>query len=839
MAPDRIIKFALFFFGIVLFRESSVFASNEMMTVDYRSMVSQGDLDYINPAARSEEGMPVGNGRMGSLVWTTPAALHFQINRCDVFGEDSSTVSFPQADSDYAAGCGFLDINLTSAGDDVFAGKKFHQHLSIYDALMTAEGNGVTARVLAWPQHDVMAVEIDDRRKRPEPIDIDLEMLRYQIQRVTGHNYQLATNHADLFQTAEQTALSTLDIRDGRIFLTQEFHENTFYDTSAVGVSIIGRKSKAIYLNGSTVQLSAAPGRGTFTILISSAASFDPREDAAALAAEELQSAESKRFSGLQNETTAWWHDFWRKGFVYMHSNSGQADFVEANYTYFIYLMGASSRGDYPPRFGGMLWRTTGDMSRWGSQYWWANMSAYYSNLMPANRLDLMEPLFKIYSGMLDACALAAKQQWGSQGIWIPETTFFNGPEKLPDDLAAELQDLMLCRKPYSGRSTNFQFWAETKNRHNSRWNFLADGHWDHGHYIVPTKGGARSPDDGGGTSDGIFGHTTHILADAAKIGDLYWQRFQFTMDTNWLRNRAYPIIKGAAEFYRNFPNFKKESDGRYHIDHVNNNESDWNSSDTPNEIDAMQMIFPLAIHASKILGVDADLRSKWQDIVENLAPEAEMRGDQHSHLADGYNSTNRFRHFRGHDRPYGAFVAGEDNVEPIGPQAEMKRRFLEFNRTGGFIDPTGGGGAQIFRNRLRLREGPGAIDAEHLGGLASGIHETMLSNGTNSLETTISIFNQWPDDWDAAFQLLAHGAFLVSSAHVHGKIPFVEIRSQAGGDCVLKNPWPKETVIVYRNGIGSEHLSGDWLKFSTTKGEDIVVAVAEIKPSEFRIAIP
>jgi glycosyl hydrolase family 95 len=238
-----------------------------------------------------------------------------------------------------------------------------------------------------------------------------------------------------------------------------------------------------------------------------------------------------------------------------------------------------------------------------------------------------MDPLFKLYSGMYDACALAAKQQWGSEGIWIPETTFFNGPENLPDDIAAELQDLMLCRKPYSERSTNFQFWAETKNRHNSRWNFLADGHWDHGHYIVPTKGGARSPDEAGPAND-IFGHTTHILADAAKIGNLYWQRYQFTMDTNWLRDQAYPIIKGAAEFYRNFPNFHKGSDGEYHIDHVNNNESDWNTADTPNEIDAIQMIFPLAIRASEILGADADLRPKWQDIADNLAPATKFSGD-------------------------------------------------------------------------------------------------------------------------------------------------------------------------------------------------------------------
>src|SRR3954453_12042118 len=128
------------------------------LRVDYGALVSRADLDYDAPATRSEEGQPIGNGRMGSLVWTTPSALHFQINRVDVFGQDSYTTSFPKQDSDYASGCAYVDINLADAGDDVFINDGFNQHLSLYDATMTAKGRGVTARVLASPQHDVMAV---------------------------------------------------------------------------------------------------------------------------------------------------------------------------------------------------------------------------------------------------------------------------------------------------------------------------------------------------------------------------------------------------------------------------------------------------------------------------------------------------------------------------------------------------------------------------------------------------------------------------------------------------------------------------------------------------------
>lgn len=784
-------------------------AAGSRLDVDFKALVSRADLDYATPATRSEEGMPVGNGRMGSLVWTTPSALRFQINRVDVFAENSSTASFPRRDTDYASGCGYVDVNLVDAGEDVFCGKPFRQHLALYDGLMTAQGNGLSARVLALPERDVIAIEIEDRRKRPAPINVDLRMLRYQIQGVDRRNWELTTNHAVVFQTAEHSATSKLDIQGGRILLTQQFREHEFYDASAVAIAVAGRHAKARYLNEATVQLSAAPGKGKFTILISSAASFDPQQDVGALSLKGLEAAEAEGFNRLQSQTAKWWHDFWAQGFVYMHSGEGQADFVEQNYTYFLYLMGASSRGAFPPRFGGMLWYTQGDMRRWGSQYWWANTAAYYNNLMPANRLELMDPMFSMYSGMYDSCALAARQQWGSQGIWIPETVFFDGLEKLPDDIATEMQDLYLVRKPWEERSARFRWYAETKNRHNSRWNFQKDGTWDHGHWVVPDKG------------KGPFGHTSHILGAGARIAGLYWQRYQYTTDQAWLRDRAYPMIKGMAEFYRNFPNFKKGEDGKYHIHHLNNGESQWDSSDTPYEVSCLHQIFPLAIRASEILSLDAELRPLWREIRENLVP-----------LPPG--AARR----RSNDGAYGAFVyGGEGGIEPLGPEPELKRRFLGFNRLNSFIDTAGTGGAQIFRNRLRLREGPGAIDAEHIGGLAAGIHTTLLDSSpdTPEGEPVLKVLNDWPSDWDAAFKLLARGGFLVSASHRQGQVEFVEVLSQAGQECRLKNPWGEREVTVFREGRKAESLSGPLLQFPTRKGETLVVIRRGNSPDRYK----
>lgn len=793
--------------NLPLFRVLALLSATPIFAaVDPRGTIARADLDYPSPATRSEEGMPVGNGRMGSLVWTSPSALKFQVNRVDVFAMHASSVSFPRADSDYAAGCGYVDINLAAAGDDVFAGDGFRQRLSLFDALMTAQGQGVTARVIAWPQRDVMAVEIDDQRAAPEPVNIDLRMLRYARQFIPGKTYELEKNRAVEIHTVEHIARSQLDIRDGRILIVQQFKERDFYGSSAVAIGVIGRASRARYLNETTVQLSAAAGRGKFTILIGSAASLDAQQDTGALALAELDAAAPRGFAGLQADTAEWWRDFWtRGGHVALHSADRQADFVGENYTYSLYLMGASSRGKYPPRFGGLLWRTTGDLSRWGSQYWWANTRAYYLNLMPAGRLDLMDPMFDLYSNMLESCALAARQQWGASGHWIPEIVFFDGLEKLPDDIAAELQDLMLARKPYGQRSAKFQAFAEVRNRHHARWNFQADGHWVDGKYIVPTKG------------SGIFGHCTHILGAGARIADLFWQRYQFTMDEAWLRDRAYPMIKGMAEFYRTFPNLKKGADGLYHIHNINNGEGEWGSADSPYEIGAMHLIFPLAEHAAEVLGVDAELRPLWQEIKDRLPPPP----------ARPYTASSV-----GPGGVFGAFVyRGPGAIEPLGSEPDLKKKFLSFTQLGSFIDAPGIGGAQIFRNRLRLREGPGAIDAEHIAGLSNGVHSSLLDStppeGEHG-EPLLRVFPAWPKDWDADFTLRARGAFTVSAAQTGGKTGAVTIISHAGQSCRLQNPWGGAAVQLTRNGRPAEKLSGALLVFATGSGERLTITPVE-----------
>lgn len=829
---------------------------------DLRALVSRADLVYDRPVARSEEGMPVGNGRMGSLVWTTPTALKFQINRVDIQPIASTTTSFFERNSDYMGGAGFVDIELAAAGPAVFPDDGTQQRLSLYDGRMDVRGRGVSARILAWHAGDVMAIEVDDRREHPEPLQVNLRMLRFASHYDAGLEQQIAAR-AHVVRTRQHIATSRLGIRSGRIVLAQEFKEGAHVARSAVAIAVVGRDATPRFADDTELRLVAPASRGRAVVLVASAATLDDSDDAVVAALNAVDAAAARDFDALTADNAKWWQAFWQRGSLALHSADGVAEYVADNYHYYLYLMAATSRGTYPPKFNGMIWNTAGDLRTWGAQHWFANLSCYYEALFAANRLELLDPMFAMYSGMYDAAAAAAEQQWGSRGIFIPETVWFNGLERLPDDIAAEMRDLYLLRKPWAQRSARVSAFAATKHPHSSRWNWWGGGSWVDGTWTPVERPTAP------------FGPVTHILGTTAKVAYLYWRRYEYTMDDEWLRDRAFPMLKGAAEFYRHFPNVHKGSDGRYHIRHVNSNESVMGARDTDEDLSAMRGVLAAAIRASELLDTDGELRSAWRERLDNLAPLPTSAHPDALRPADyagpavfvrGLKPTaNNDTGFTpdGNSLPMWffdlvnpgadpallaaanatfdrAFRSGMTAATPVGVlskwaiagatlgRADATRflvpnqiRSLAAERQNAYL------GGRPMANRLALREGHQAMDAQRLGRAAEAVQQALLQSAppTPGAEPVIRLFHAWPDEWNARFTLRARGGFVVTAERTGGNTAWVEIRSEAGGRCRLTNPWGSARVTLRRNGRDWRQLEGPLLAFETTRDETIVIA--------------
>jgi len=759
-----------------------------------RFLISDADLIYDKPAPRSEEGMPIGNGRMGTLVWTTPQSVRMQINRVDVYANNSYTNSFFERHNDYCGGCGFVEIEF---GRDIFPDSAFVQSLSVYDGLLKA--NSVEA--VAWPEQDVIAIHTQT------PASVNLRMLRVENKYYGGQLENMVRDHVVTVQTRSHTAASRLEIRGDCIVLTQEFREGDYCCKSAVAIG----EGKPRIPNETEIRLEAPPG----LLLIASAATFDPKEDVAAAALRQLEAAATKGYWKLRDETAAWWHAFWERGWISLKSDDGVARNVSRNYHYFLYLMAATSRGKFPPKFNGMLWNTGGDLRTWGAQHWYANTSCYYEAIFASNRMELLDPLFDMYSGMYEASATAARQQWGSHGIYIAETSYFNGLEKLPDDIAAEMQDLYLLRKPWEQRSERFKEFASTKHPHSSRWNWIQSGEWKNGRWVTADRG------------YGPYGAVNHIFGSTAKIAYYYWRRYEFTLDREWLRTRAYPMLKGAAEFYRNYPNLKRGDDGKWHIHSTNSNESVYGARDTDEDISAMHGVTAVALRAAQILDVDRDLQAKWREFLENLAP-LPTSDDPDALKPDGYPGPRVFVRGRkpvikpggftpdSNSLPMFLFDLANDQVamatfnaslrNGVGPQtnvsvlSKMAIAAAQLRRADAvrYMIPaqiearvpersTAYKGGAVLANRMTLREGPQALDAQRLGRAAEALHLALLrSNPPGPGEDPVmEPLAACPKEWTARFKLLARGGFAVT-----GSPDAIEIEATVDGECRLKNPW-------------------------------------------------
>jgi hypothetical protein len=337
----------------------------------------------------------------------------------------------------------------------------------------------------------------------------------------------------------------------------------------------------------------------------------------------------------------------------------------------------------------------------------------------------------------------------------------------------------------------------------------------------------------------------------------------------------------------------KKEADGKYHIHNVNGHEPIWAAQDTSEELSGIYGILPLTIRASEILDVDAGMRPLWREFLENLAPLptsdqpaaaalvasgasggprrwiSGLPPVQKGNLgapslvpADYYelvnietsdpavvktaNATYDAVYPHGVDEKTAINVLNRNGAAAahLGRAEDLKHMLPNqlncLNPARDFCDFAGGGDTSVLRNRLTLREGPGATEAERLGRVAEAMQLALLQSvppepGKDSI---LHVFPAWPKQWDAQYTLLAAGAFLVTSSMRKGEVEFVDVLSQAGGECRLRNPWGKTAVTLYRNGKKAGTISGSLLTFKTTTGEEIVVVPKGKTPSQYTQAL-
>jgi len=799
-------------------RESGGPAVPPLLEVNIHSLVARSDLVYLSPVHEAREGQPIGNGSMGTLVWTSPNAIYFQINRVDVFAVNRNHGGKRDDPADYCGGCAQIEIQV---GDKTFAGQAFRQDLSVFEAEASVEGAGVRAHCFVSAHKDILALELEDKRVNPNPVRIKLSMWR-----------------APRVETGEHLASYRFDIDETSARVTQKFQEKGHHCASAVAIQVPGCEAKFKETSENSRTIVVPPRKGKVLILISSSASWNPEQDAGSIALALLNESSSLGYRDLHAKHIRWWADFWSRTFVHLTSGDGVADFMERIRNLHLYLMASSSRGSLPAKWNGSLFTTQGDQRGWGSQFWvWTTEISHFP-LYAADAADLADPFFDMYVKQLPACQEAARQRWGVQaGAYFLEAGPFDGPVVLPDEVAREYQDV------YLGRKSNSE---------------LSRRALDLGQFecvLTQFADGRRPPH----IVAGRYSYVSHIATSGSELAMQAWWRYRHSGDTQWLRTHGYPLLRETVEFYRHLA--RKEVDGRYHFYGLNQHEGAFGTNDGLLDIAAVRGTAPLAIRAAETLEVDSELRGQWREFLDHLVPYA-MGSDPKTHSAvenseidlwaGGYSGDVLHPRYRlpADEKLWPLFPFEDWTLETCQPNTDkIVQTLVELNqwrkslleagdgpfvssfRLPIFISRSGQGedlpgilaayyhGFKPLPNGLcPFEPGPETQGTEILGCISTALQEGMLQSVSHQPgePEIISVFPSWPKSWEASFRLLARGGFLVTASSHDGEVIFVEIESRFGESCRLRNPWGNQFCVVAELEGTSREVEGDVLRFET-----------------------
>jgi len=778
-----------------------------------RSRQEDATLVHDEPVSSPDDGHPLGNGRMGTMVWTSPDAIHLQINRVDVFAVNRDHQGEPGQRGSATDYCGGIaGVVVQTDGQPFAPGDAFRQRLSLADAECVIEGRELTVRCFVAADADVLVMEVDDRRAPPEPLRVTVSMLREPEVRAEGH-----------------VATSAFGPLPDGIVLTQRFQEGGHHNASAVAVRVTGAEPQPGEPSprSQTLVLPAAPH--TRTVLVSSAAAWTPAADVAAAAAAVADAAATRPSAARRESHRRWWHDFRSRTFVRLESADGLAERAARWRELHLYHMASTSRGELPPKWNGSLFVTTGDARRWGSQYWIWTTEMLYLPLLAADAIDLTNPFFDMYVRQLPRAEQAARQRWGVAGAYFPETTSFDGPTVLPDDVAAEFRDVLLGRKPHTDLSPR----ARALCRFDSQLRVVTE----------PAKG--------------RFSWISHVASSGSELAAQAWWRYRATGDREWLRTHAYPLLRGTVEFYRHL--VRREADGLYHLAGTHVHEDFWGVGDGIMDLAAIRGTAPLAIRAAAILDTDPELRDRWRDLLENLAPyppgaDPRARALTGGALADDVWAAGYLGEMDGQHNPEDVWLTPVFPFEDWtletrdGPADAIVRRLLDLAprhasvlrgaRLGTAIRSPiaavrAGRGEELpvildryhaafapLSNGMSLFEGPTAASVEHLGLLSMTLQESLLQSvsARPGEPEVVRVFPAWPAGWNASFRLLARGGFLVSSEMRDGSVTFIDVESRLGEECRVRHPFGDACVLAGPDAP-ARTVRGDLVCFPTVAG--------------------